>query len=139
IRERQDLNQQALAIDRLLIAVMSRPSAARNQDTEQTLRAQAASMTDQIKELDRAIAAQFSGYSALVTRAPMAIADVQKQLGPNEALLLFATTSHFTFIWTVTRSAIRWHSAPLGEKQLAETIGVLRCGLDEQAWLDKSQ
>jgi CHAT domain-containing protein/Tfp pilus assembly protein PilF len=139
VRERQDLSEQALAIDKMLIAVLSQPNALRNQPSEQALRAQAAGVANQIKEADRLIAAQFPGYSALVTRTPMAIAQVQQQLGPAEALLLFTTTSRFTFVWTVTRADVHWHAAPIGEKQLAETIGILRCGLDDAAWSDKAQ
>ncbi len=149
VRERQDLNEQALAVDRQLIAAISQPSATRNQETEQAVRAQAlttqalttqaSTIANQIKQLDRLIAAQFSGYSALVTNTPISIAEVQQQLGPTEALLLFTTTSHFTFVWTVTRSDVHWHAAPIGEKQLAETVGILRCGLDEEAWIDKAQ
>jgi CHAT domain-containing protein/Tfp pilus assembly protein PilF len=139
VRARQDLNERALAIDKMFIAVISQPNAARNQDMEQALRAQASAIANQIKDLDRQLAAQFSGYSALMTKAPMSIAEVQKQLGEKEALLLFTTTSRFTFVWTVTRADVHWHSAPIGEKQLAETIGALRCGLDEEAWVDKAR
>ena len=53
--------------------------------------------------------------------------------------MLFTTTSRFTFVWTVTRSSARWHAAPIGEKQLAETVSILRCGLDEEAWTDKTR
>ncbi len=139
VRERQDLDEQALAIDRTLIAVMSQPNAARNPAAEQALRGQASTIASKIRELDRLIATQFAGYSSLVTRTPVPIEDVQKQLGPNEALLLFTTTRRFTFVWTVTRSNVRWHSAPIGAQQLAETIGILRCGLDEEAWADTTQ
>jgi len=138
VRERQDLSEQALAIDKMLIAVISQPSATRNQAAEQALRVQASAIANQIKDHDRLIAAQFSGYSALVTKAPMSIAEVQKQLSPKEALLLFTTTSRVTFVWTVTRADVHWHSAPIGEKQLAETIGLLRCGLDDEAWIDRT-
>src|SRR5262249_29557724 len=91
------------------------------------------------RELDRLISTQFAGYSSLVKRTPVSIEDAQKQLGPNEALLLFTTTARYTFVWTVTRTNVRWHSAPIGAKQLAETIGILRCGLDEEAWADTAQ
>jgi CHAT domain-containing protein/Tfp pilus assembly protein PilF len=139
VRERQDLNEQAAAVDKMLIALISQPDAARNQASEQALRVQASAVANQIRQLDGLIAAQFSGYSALVTRTPVAIAEVQKQLGPTEALLLFTTTSRVTFVWTVTRADVHWHTAPIGERQLAETIGILRCGLDEAAWTDKAQ
>ena len=137
IRKRQDLHEQALATDRMLVAAISQPNAMRNQETEQALRARAATIADQIKELDRSIGAQFPEYSALVAKVPVSVEDVQRLLGPKEALLLFTTTTRFTFVWSVTSSDVRWHAAELGEKQLAETIGALRCGLDGEAWLDK--
>lgn len=138
VRERQDLGTQAAATDKLLVAAISQANVARDAAAEQALRARASALADQIRELDRTIAAQFPDYAALVTRTPIAIEDVQRQLRPNEAVLLFATTSRATFVWTVTRSDVRWHAADLGESQLKETVGALRCGLDAEAWLDKA-
>lgn len=138
VRQRQDLADQALAADQLLIAAISQPASARNQPTEQALRTRAATITAQIEDLDRTIATQFPDYATFITRTPIALADVQNQLGPKEALLLFTTTERFTFVWTVTKSDIRWHAAPLGAKQLTDTVRVLRCGLDDEAWLGKT-
>jgi CHAT domain-containing protein len=136
VHQRQDLGEQALAVDRLLISVISQPNAARNPQTEQALRAKASDIANQIRELDRSIAAQFPDYAGLVTKAPVSIEEAQRRLNPNEALLLFATTSRFTFVWTVTRTDVRWHAASIGAKQLAETINILRCGLDWEAWME---
>src|SRR3954470_5344252 len=136
VRQRQDLGEQALAVDRRLISVMSQPNAARNLQTEQALRGKASDIANQIRELDRTIAAQFPDYAGLVTRAPVSIEEAQRRLNPNEALLLFATTSRFTFVWTVTRTDIRWHAGSIGAKQLAETVNILRCGLDWEAWME---
>ncbi|MBR0987203.1 CHAT domain-containing protein [Bradyrhizobium liaoningense] len=138
VRERQDLDAQAVATDKMLVAAISQAAAARSPAAEQALRARASVISGQIRELDRTIAAQFPNYAALVTKAPIAIEEAQKQLRPNEAMLLFTTTSRATFVWTVTRSDVRWHSAELGEKQLTEAVGALRCGLDMDAWLDKA-
>jgi CHAT domain-containing protein/Tfp pilus assembly protein PilF len=138
VRERQDLNEQAIATDKMLVAAISQSDVARNPAAEQALRARASAIAGQIRELDLSIGAQFPQYSALVTRAPVSIEDVQKQLHPNEALLLFTTTLRLTFVWTVTRSDVQWHAAAIGEKQLADTVTVLRCGLDAEAWLDKT-
>lgn len=138
VRERQDLGAQAVATDKMLVAAISQANAARNAAAEQALRARASAIANQIRELDRTIAAQFPDYAALVTKTPIAIEDVQKQLRPNEAMVLFATTSRTTFVWTVTRSDVRWHAADLGERQVNEAVGALRCGLDAEAWLDKA-
>lgn len=139
VRERQDLGGQALAVDKQLIALMSQSNAARNLQTEQALRTKASDIANRIGELDRSIAAQFPDYAGLVTRNPVSIDEAQKRLNPNEALLLFATTSRFTFVWTITSANIRWHAAPIGTKQLAETVNILRCGLDGEAWLDRDR
>jgi CHAT domain-containing protein/tetratricopeptide (TPR) repeat protein len=138
IRERQDLSEQAQAVDKALVALLSQASTSANRQNEQALRTQAALIASEIGQRDQAIAAQFPEYSALITRTPASIDEVQKQLKANEALLLFTTTANFTFVWTVTRSDLHWHAAPLGEKQLAKTISILRCGLDEEAWVEPS-
>jgi CHAT domain-containing protein/Tfp pilus assembly protein PilF len=139
VRQRQDLSQQAIATDKLLIAALSKPDAARNRENEQALRGQASRIASQIKELDGAIAAEFPDYATLVIRAPASIPEVQGELGANEALLLFTTTERFTFVWTLTRAEVRWNAAPLGRKQLADMVGTLRCGLDAEAWLDQGE
>lgn len=139
VRERQDLGEQALAIDKQLIALMSQPNAARNPQTEQALRSKASDIAGRIGELDRAISAQFPDYAGLVTKTPVSIEEAQKRLNPNEALLLFATSTRLTFVWMVTSTNIRWHAAPIGSKQLAETVNILRCGLDSEAWLDRDR
>jgi CHAT domain-containing protein len=139
IRERQDLNQQALAIDQQLVAALSQPDTARNPEAEQALRNQALAIANRIRQLDGAIAAQFPEYATLVARTPVALEEIQKQLAPKDALLLFSSSKRFTFIWTVTQSDVRWHVTPLGERQLTEAVAALRCGLDSGAWRDKSQ
>jgi CHAT domain-containing protein/Tfp pilus assembly protein PilF len=139
VRQRQDLGEQALAVDRQLISLMSQSNAARNPQTEQALRARASELARRIAELDRAIATQFPDYAGLVTRSPVSIEEAQRRLNPNEALLLFATTARATFVWTITPSEVRWHAAPLGTRQLAETVDILRCGLDGEAWLDRDR
>jgi CHAT domain-containing protein/Tfp pilus assembly protein PilF len=138
VRERQDLSEQAIATDKMLVAAISQPDAARNGAAEQALRTRASTIAGQIRQQDNAISAQFPGYAALVTKTPISIEDVQKQLHPNEALLLFTTTRRFTFVWTVTRSDVHWHAADIGERQLTEAISVLRCGLDAEVWLDQT-
>ncbi|MFH0300428.1 CHAT domain-containing tetratricopeptide repeat protein [Bradyrhizobium sp. 31Argb] len=139
VRLRQDLSEQALATDRLLISAISQPNAARNQETEQAIRGQATRIASQIEALDREITAQYPGYAALVARTSISLEEVRKALGPKEALLLFTTTSRFTFVWTVTASDVRWHAAPIGAKQVAETVSILRCGVDYEAWMDASR
>jgi CHAT domain-containing protein/tetratricopeptide (TPR) repeat protein len=133
VRERQDLDEQLLALDRQLIASVSQ-DAERNLEAEGKLRAQGPELTKRLKELDGIIAARFPEYAALITTTPLSIEDVQNLLKPDEALLLFITSHDFAVVWTITSSGAQWHKAPLGSKLLAEKVRVLRCGLDAAAW-----
>jgi CHAT domain-containing protein/tetratricopeptide (TPR) repeat protein len=133
VRERQDLDGQLLALDRVLIASVSQ-AAERNAEAEASLRAQVPVLTKRLKELDGIIAARFPEYAALIATNPLSIEAVQNLLKPDEALLLFSTSRDLTVVWTITSSGARWHGAPLGSKQLAEKVRILRCGLDAAAW-----
>src|SRR5262249_18800255 len=52
IRERQDLSEQAQAIDKALVALLSQPATPSSPQNEQTLRAEAASIANEIRERD---------------------------------------------------------------------------------------
>src|SRR5262249_8598097 len=134
VRERQDLNEQALALDRTLIAAASQGIRERNLEAEKTLQAQASNIANRVTELDHLIAVQFPGYSTLVAKSPVPVTFVQSLIGPNEALILFTPTAHLTVVWTITRSEVRWHAASMEAKVLAEKVAILRCGLDAAAW-----
>ena len=70
----------------------------------------------------------------------MSVAEVQAQLGADEALVLFLDTPEWrplpeeTFIWVVTKSDVRWVRSDLGTAALTREVAALRCGLDATAW-----
>src|SRR5262249_8639468 len=72
--------------------------------------------------------------------APESVTDVQAQLGPDEALVLFLDTPEWrplpeeTFIWVVTKADVRWIRSDLGTAALTREVAALRCGLDATAW-----
>ncbi len=43
-------------------------------------------------------------------------------------------TPEETFIWVVTKSAVRWVRSDLGTEALSQEVSALRCGLDAAAW-----
>ena len=88
----------------------------------------------------RRLAAKFPDYAALASPAPLAVEEVQAQLGADEALVLFLDTPEWkptpeeTFIWVVTKTDMRWVRSDLGTAALAREVQALRCGLDAAAW-----
>src|SRR5262245_5922182 len=79
-------------------------------------------------KLRRVMAWASALYAALASPAPASLADVQAQLGADEALLLFFDRPQLrtrqstpfpeeTFIWVVTKSDVCWVRAPISARR----------------------
>ncbi len=140
VRERQDLVGEWQAKDKLLIAAKSEAPAKRKADAEKALADRLAAIDTRLAEIDRRLAQDFPDYAALASPAPVSVAEVQAQLGADEALVLFLDTPEWkplpeeTFIWVVTKSDVRWVRSDLGTAALTREVAALRCGLDATAW-----
>ncbi len=142
IRERQDLASEWRAKDRLLIAAKSEEPAKRRIDAEKALADRLAAIYARLAAIDRQLAQEFPDYTALASPLPISVADVQAQLGADEALILFLHIGGWLplrdaeemFVWVVTRTHARWARSELGTARLISDVAALRCGLDESAW-----
>ncbi len=144
VRERQDLVTEWQRRDALRNAALGQESAKRNPEAEAENNARLVAIDARVKEIDKELAAKFPDYAALSSPAPLAAEEVQAQLGAGEALVLFLDTEEGmgtpeeTFIWVVTKTDIRWLRSALGTKALTREVQALRCGLDAEAWADRS-
>ncbi len=99
-----------------------------------------AAIDTRIAEIDKELAAKFPDYAALASPAPIAVEDIQTQLGADEALVLFLDTKELkptpeeSFVWVVTKMDMRWVRSDLGGAALTREVQALRCGLDVEAW-----
>ena len=139
-RERQDLMAEWQKRDALRNAALGQESAKRNPQAEAENSARLAAIDARIKEIDKELAAKFPDYAVLSSPTPLAAAEVQAQLGADEALVLFFDTEERkaapeeTFIWVVTKTELRWVRSDLGTVALTREVQALRCGLDAEAW-----
>jgi len=145
IRERQDLVAEWQGKDKLFIAARSEAPNKRDPAAEQALGERLSAIDTRIGEIDKTIIKDFPEYAALANPEPLSIEEVQAQLGPNEALLLFLDTpglgsvSEETFIWAVTKTDSRWVRSKFGTGAHNERVKRLRCGLDSSNWIDTAQ
>lgn len=139
VRTRQDLVAQWHALDQEVVMALAQPAATPASTTED-IRKKARLIDTHIGELDRELAARFPDYAALANPQPVTIAEVQDDLAPDEALVLFLDTIALdglpeeTFVWVVTKTAQRWVRSDVGATALSREGAVLRCGLDAGAW-----
>ncbi len=139
IRRQQDLTGEREAVDRRLIAALSksdRTASDAARDDEARLDAQLASIAAKLS-------ADFPEYSGLISPKPLSIAQVQALLADQEALVLYVDSPEYgepyhipetAFIWVITRREARWIELPFGPVALKERVEKLRCGLDSSNW-----
>ena len=110
VRERQDLVAEWQKRDGLRNTWLGQAPDKRDAKAEAENTARLAAIDTRIAEIDKRLAAEFPDYAALASPAPLTVEDVQAQLGPDEALVLFLDTPEWkptpeeTFIWVVTKS-----------------------------------
>jgi CHAT domain-containing protein/tetratricopeptide (TPR) repeat protein len=143
VRERQDLVAEWQRRDQVRSAAVAQAPNKRNRDAEAENIARLGAIDARIAGIDQDLAAKFPDYAALASPLPLSVEDVQKQLGADEALVLFLDTPQVkptpeeTFIWVVTKTDMRWVRSEIGTAALIREVAALRCGLDyEGSWID---
>ena len=145
VRERQDLVAEWQKRDALRNNWLGQTPNKRNAQIEAENMSRLDGIGTRIAEIDKSLATEFPDYTALASPTPLSVDDVQAQLGPDEALVLFLDTPEAkptpeeTFIWVLTKADQRWVRIDLGTNALTKEVKALRCGLDGGgAWTDGS-
>jgi CHAT domain-containing protein len=128
--------------DQVRSAAVAQAPEKRNREAEAANIARLTAIDTRIAAIDQEFAAKFPEYAAIASPAPLSVEDVQKQLGADEALVLFLDTPdrkptpEETFIWVVTKTDAKWVRSELGTETLTREVSALRCGIDYQGWTD---
>ncbi len=139
-RERQDLVQEWQKRDGLRNGWLGQAPDRRDTKAEAEINARLAAINARIGEIDKQLTADFPDYAALASPAPLSVEEVQAQLRPDEAVILFLDTPEWrstpeeTFIWVLTKTDVHWVRSGLGTPALKREVAALRCGLDAEAW-----
>jgi hypothetical protein len=134
VRRRQDLILNNRLLQSKITGAMSKPASQRVKSQEDGWLRSADEIERSIGEIDRVLARDFPDYAALANPEPVAAADLQRLLRPDEALFQIALDARKSFAWVVTQAGVHWKVLEIGEQQLALDIAALRCGLDESGW-----
>ena len=131
IRQRQDLEREWQGLDRMLLTAIT---GAASQIERDNLRGQIEANEQKLALIDARLRKDFPQYFEFGAPAPLSVANVQAMLGDTEAAVQFVTAGEEVYIWVVTKSAVRWVSAPLKTSEIEEMVVKLRCGLDREEW-----
>lgn len=140
VREKQDLVSEWKARDKQSTASASTAPEARDTATETANRKRLTEIEARIGEIDQRLAKEFPDYAALASPAPVSIADVQRLLRDDEALVLIYDTMNLddipeeTFVWAVTKNNVKWVRSDTGAREIKGEVGSLRCELDPPSY-----
>ncbi|WP_309643959.1 CHAT domain-containing tetratricopeptide repeat protein [Phenylobacterium sp.] len=127
VRQRQDLEGSLRANDKMLVDALGRADAA----AAAAARARTEGLSTRLKTLDSQIATRFPQYASLVSPSPVAVAQVQGLLRPEEALLFMAPGPRGTHVFAVSRNGFQWTRSDLTADQVAAMVRALRCSAND--------
>jgi tetratricopeptide (TPR) repeat protein len=130
IRERQDLSAAWRDKDKMLVDALGKPGGQRNGAQIEALRKQVADIERRRMAVAARLEKEFRDYAALSSPKSLKAEEVQRLLGPDEALVFFLAGDRESYVFALTREAFDWKTIPLSAKSLSENVGVLRLGLD---------
>jgi CHAT domain-containing protein/tetratricopeptide (TPR) repeat protein len=138
-RERQDRLAYLKKLEDDLLAEVSKPADKRNAERDRNLRQQEAETKGRLRALDERIAKEFPRYGELTQPKPLTIAEAQKLLGPDEALVLWLVGEKESYLWAVRRDRAAFHKLELPRAELDAAVRSLRLYLDLGASNDPEQ
>ena len=129
-RERQDLFARLQSLDRRIVEAASRPANQRNAEGEARVKSDAEAAKKSLVALHARLAVEFPQYAELASPKPLPLADAQKLLGADEAMVLFLVTAEEGFAWFLRKDESLWLKLPIARQELADKVAKLRAQLD---------
>ncbi|MFN8758580.1 MAG: CHAT domain-containing tetratricopeptide repeat protein [Tagaea sp.] len=134
IRSEQDAARQIEAIRGVLADIAGQPADQRDARIEAQLGRQVRELEADRRRINEDLARRFPDYEQLRNPRPPSLADAQRALKPDEALVAFFVGREASYVWAVRHGrAPSFAAVPLGEAALARDVAVLRQALDPNA------
>jgi len=128
VRKDQDLTAEAEALDKLVIAFVSKPPAQRSAEAEDQIRNRIAEVKAAREKLQQTFNQRFPEYVSLSKPQPVSLADTQAVLADDEALLVFDFGVR-SYAWVIMRNDVDWTELKVSASDLDAQVRTLR------AWL----
>jgi CHAT domain-containing protein/Tfp pilus assembly protein PilF len=138
VRRDQDLSAEAEALDKSIVAAVSRERSKRDLTAEQRARVRLAAISAERASLQKILAAEFPDYAALSNPLPLTAKEIQALLSGDEAMVVFSVADHESYVFVLTREGFDWKPLPLGAEALSQKVAAFRRGLNVASASDAS-
>jgi CHAT domain-containing protein/Tfp pilus assembly protein PilF len=130
VRRDQDLSAEAEALDKSIVAAVSRERSKRDAAAEQRARTRLTAISAERASLQKILAAEFPDYAALSNPSPLTAREIQAMLSGDEAMVLFAVADSESWVFALTREGFDSKPLPLGAEALSQKVAAFRRGLN---------
>ncbi|UWU93144.1 CHAT domain-containing tetratricopeptide repeat protein [Bradyrhizobium sp. CB1015] len=130
VRKDQDLAAESEALDKAIIAAVSKPSGQRDVAAEQRSRARIAAIASARNGLQKTLAVEFPDYSSLSNPLPLTVRDIQPLLASDEAMVIYSVVDRRSYVVAITRERVDWKEIPLEADAVTQKVTAFRRGLD---------
>ncbi|MBH5390530.1 CHAT domain-containing tetratricopeptide repeat protein [Bradyrhizobium diversitatis] len=138
VRKDQDLAAESDALDKAIVAAVSKPPAQRDVAAEQRSRARIAAIASARNGLQKTLAVEFPDYASLSNPLPLTVKEIQPLLSADEAMVIYSVVDSQSCVVAITREGVDWKEISLGADALAQKVAAFRRGLDVGKALDAS-
>jgi CHAT domain-containing protein/Tfp pilus assembly protein PilF len=130
VRTDQDLTAEAEALDKAIVAAVSKEPSKRDAAAEQRARDRLAIISPERANLQKTLASEFPDYAALSNPLPITAKEIAALLSSDEAMVIFSVVDKESYVLAITREGIDWKPIPLGAEALTQKVAAFRRGLD---------
>jgi CHAT domain-containing protein/Tfp pilus assembly protein PilF len=130
VRRDQDLGAEEEALDKTIVAAVSKEPSKRDAAAEQRARNRLAVISPERAILQKALATEFPDYAALTNPLPITSREIQALLSGDEAIVIFAVVDKESYVFAITRESFDWKPLPLGAEAVTQKVAAFRRGLD---------
>lgn len=130
VRKDQDLASESEALDKAIVAAVSKPPAQRDPALEQRSRTRIAAIGNERSTLQKALTLEFPDYASLSNPLPLAVKDIQPLLSADEAMVIYSVVDKQSYVIAITREGADWKEIPLGADAVTQKVAAFRKGLD---------
>jgi CHAT domain-containing protein len=134
VRQEQDAQKQAAALQGLLTFMLSSPASQQDADGVRSVRSQIDTLRSARAKVREEIENRFPDYVNLIDPRPATVAQARQNLRPGEALIATYVGEEKTFVWAVPQSgAAVFATTDIRKAEMGRMVGELRKSLDPNA------
>jgi CHAT domain-containing protein len=133
VRENQDLDATLRNRNQTLVAALSRVQNQQSQASTDALRGEIAGIEEKMGANRASLEKALPEYAALTSPKPLGVEEIQKLLGPEEALVFIFAGDEESHLFALTQTGFDWRLIPLPGAALTQKVAAFRRGLDLDA------